>query len=69
LLSTGGLSNAPQLELRAPRTGTYYIAVEASDAVDPEDPTFVPADADPYQLSAYKQRKKAKKTTKKLTKR
>jgi hypothetical protein len=61
LVSTGGLSSAPQLEITAGRTGTYYIAVESADAVDPEDPTAVPADLEPYQVSAFKQHKKAKK--------
>jgi hypothetical protein len=60
-VSTGGLSSEPQVELTASRTGMYYIAVEASDPVDPDDATVVPTDADPYQLSAYKQRKKARK--------
>jgi hypothetical protein len=62
LVSTGGLSKDPQLELTASRSGTYYIAIEAADPVDPDDPTATASDLDPYQLSAYKQRKKAKKT-------
>jgi hypothetical protein len=60
LVATGGLSSDPQLELTAARSGTYYIAVEAAEAVDPDDPTAMAADLEPYTVSAYKQRKKAK---------
>jgi hypothetical protein len=55
----------PQLELTATRSGTYAIAVTAQDAVDPDDPTATAArEAVPYTVSAYKQRKKAKKKRK-----
>jgi hypothetical protein len=64
LVATGGLSNDPQLEVTASRSGTYYIAVSAAD-IDPEDPNSAPADLEPYQVSAYKQHKKAKKSSKK----
>ena len=60
-VATGGLSSDPQLELTATRSGTYYVAVGAADPVDVDDPTSVAADIEPYTLSAYKQRKKAKK--------
>lgn len=59
-VATGGLSSDPQLELTAPRSGTYYVAVTAQDAVDPEDATATAAEVVPYTVSAYKQRKKAK---------
>jgi hypothetical protein len=59
LVATGGLSSDPQLELTAARSGTFYIAVGAADAVDPEDPSAVASDLEPYTVSAYKQRKKA----------
>jgi hypothetical protein len=59
-VATGGLSNDPQLELTARRSGTYYIAVTSQDAVDPDDPTATAAEAVPYTVSAYKQRKKPK---------
>jgi hypothetical protein len=67
LVATGGLSNDPQVEITASATGTYYIAVQAADAVDLDDPTAVPADLEPYQVSAYKQHRtvKKKKATKK----
>src|SRR5206468_2130217 len=55
LVGTGGLSQDPQVELTAGRSGTYYIAIEAPDAVDPDDPTATVPDAAPYRLSAYKQ--------------
>jgi hypothetical protein len=61
LVATGGFSSDPQLELTAKRSGTYYIAVSAADPVDAEDASLVP-DLEPYTVSAYKQRKKAKKT-------
>lgn len=59
LVATGGLSSDPQLELTAARSGTYYIAVEAAEAVNPDDPTVMAADLEPYTVSAYKQRKRA----------
>jgi hypothetical protein len=60
-VGTGGQLSDPQVELTATRSGTYYIAVEAAPAVDPDDPTATAADLEPYTISAYKQRKKAKK--------
>jgi hypothetical protein len=64
LVATGGLSNDPQVEVTAKVSGTYYIAVESADAVDPDDATAIAADLEPYQLSAYKQHKKATKKQK-----
>jgi hypothetical protein len=61
LVATGGFSNDPQVEWRATRSGTYYIAVAAADAVDPDDPGAATPDLEPYTLSAYKQHPKAKK--------
>ncbi|HEY6761155.1 MAG TPA: S8 family serine peptidase [Baekduia sp.] len=61
LVATGGFSNDPGVEWTATRSGTYYIAVSAADAVDPNDPSALAPDLEPYTLSAYKQRpKKAK---------
>src|SRR5262249_37645775 len=60
LAQTGGLSSDPQLEITASRSGTFYVAVTAQDAVDPDDPTATAAEVEPYTVSAYKQRKKAK---------
>jgi hypothetical protein len=60
-VATGGLSDDPQLELTAKRSGTYYIAITAQDAVDPDDAAATAAEVVPYTVSAYKQRKKAKK--------
>jgi hypothetical protein len=60
LVSTGGLSKDPQVEITAKRAGTYYIAVEASDPIDPEDPSAAVPDLETYQVSAYKQHKKPK---------
>lgn len=61
LVQTGGLSSDPQLEITARRSGTFYVAVTAQDAVDPDDPSATAAEVEPYTVSAYKQRKKAKK--------
>jgi hypothetical protein len=71
LVATGGLSNDPQVEVTAKVSGTYYLAVQSADAVDPDDATAIAADLEPYQLSAYKQHKtaKKKKATKKPAKR
>ena len=60
LVATGGFSNDPQVEWTATRSGTYYIGVAAADAVDPDDPGAAVPDLEPYTVSAYKQRKKAK---------
>jgi hypothetical protein len=62
-VATPGVQQDPRIELTVTRTGTYYIAVESTDPVDPDDPSAVPPDAVPYTLSAYKQHKKAKKKT------
>jgi hypothetical protein len=59
-VGTAGLQSDPPLELRASRPGTYFIVVVAPDPVDPLDPALIPADLEPYTLSAYKQRAKAK---------
>ena len=61
LVATGGLSSDPQLELTAARSGTFFVAVTAAPAVDPDDPAQTAAEVEPYTLSAYKQRKRAKK--------
>jgi Subtilase family len=60
LVATGGLSSDPQLEITATRSGTFYIAVASGEAVDPDDATVTAAAAEPYTVSAYKQRKKAR---------
>jgi hypothetical protein len=60
LVATGGLSNDPQVEVTAKVGGTYYIAVQAADAVDPDDPAATAPSVEPYQLSAYKQHRTPK---------
>lgn len=60
LIATGGFSSDPQVEWRATRSGTYYVAVQAADPYDPEDPTATVPDVEPYALSAYKQRPRAR---------
>ncbi|WP_445149439.1 S8 family peptidase [Baekduia sp. Peel2402] len=65
LVATGGLSSDPQLEITAARSGTFYIAVTSAPAVDPDDAAQTAAEVEPYTLSAYKQRKKAKAKAKK----
>ncbi len=55
---TGGYVNDPEIDLRARRAGTYYIAVTPTPADDSSgDP--IP-DVVPYRLSAYKQPHRAK---------
>jgi Subtilase family len=61
MVSTGGLSPDPQLEVTAKKSGIHYIAIEAADPVDPEDPTAQPADIEPYRVSAFKQHRTKKK--------
>lgn len=50
--ATGGLLNAPTLHYTATHAGTYYVAVETSDAIDPNDPTATPLDEEPYVMHA-----------------
>jgi hypothetical protein len=64
LVSTGGYSSDPQLELTAARSGTFYIAVQAAGATDAADTTAA-LDLEPYTVSAYKQHKTAKKKSSK----
>jgi subtilisin family serine protease len=68
LVATGGLSSDPQVEVTATRTGTYYVAVEAAESVDPDNPSAIPADLEPYQLNAYKQHRETKAAKRKTAK-
>jgi hypothetical protein len=64
---TGGYVNDPEVDLRATRAGTYYIAVQpvpVDDAGDDGTGEPVP-DLVPYRLSAYKQPHRAKRKARK----
>jgi subtilisin family serine protease len=55
IVSSGGFASTPELKMRAPKGGTYYVSVEAPDAVDPDDPTAVAPVIEPYKLVLSKQ--------------
>jgi hypothetical protein len=58
---TGGYVNDPEVDLRAARSGTYYIALQPVPVDDTDD---VVPDVVPYRLSAYKQPHKVKRKKK-----
>jgi len=67
IVSSGGFANDPQLKLKAPATGTYYVSVEAPDVLNTDvDPVEVAPAVEPYQLTLSKspplKPKKKKKT-------
>ena len=67
LVSTGGFSATPALVMRAKKAGTYFMSVEAPDAVDPDDPDTVPPYSQTYQVRVSKSpppRQKTKTKTK-----
>jgi subtilisin family serine protease len=55
VVSTGGFATDPRLTTRVTRTGTYYLSVEAPDAVDPDDPQAAIPVSQPYQLTLTRQ--------------
>jgi hypothetical protein len=61
VVSTGGFATAPRLTARITRTGTYYVSVDAPDAVDPDDPQAAIPVSQPYQLTLTRQKLTAKK--------
>jgi hypothetical protein len=68
IVSNGGFSTQPQLSMRVTKTGTYYVSVEAPDAVDEDEPQTVVPVAQPYALTLSRQKLKVKKpATKKTT--
>jgi subtilisin family serine protease len=73
IVTSGGFSPTPELKMRVTKTGTYYVSVEASDAVDEDEPeATVPVSAT-YQLALSRKKLKtrpaAKKPKKQSTKR
>jgi hypothetical protein len=54
VVSTGGFTDSPALKMKAPRSGTYYVSVEAPDPVDSDDPTAEPPAIEPYKLTLAK---------------
>jgi subtilisin family serine protease len=55
IVSSGGFASDPVLKLRATKAGTYFVSVEAPDALDPDDPTAVVPSSEPYRLVLSKQ--------------
>lgn len=55
IVSSGGFASDPVLTFRAKKTGTYFVSVEAPDAVEPDDPTAVVPSSEPYRLVLSKQ--------------
>jgi subtilisin family serine protease len=60
IVSSGGFSATPELKMRVKKSGTYYISVEAPDAVDEDDPTAVIPASMPYQLVVSKTKLKTR---------
>jgi hypothetical protein len=65
IVSTGGFSGDPALKTLAKATGTYYISVETTDAVDEDEPTAVIPASEQYQMLVSKVKVPVKKTKKK----
>jgi hypothetical protein len=62
IVSNGGFASDPRLAFRVTKGGTYYVSVEAPDAVDPDDPQAAVPVSQPYQLTfSRKKLKTAKK--------
>jgi hypothetical protein len=62
IVTSGGFSATPELKMRVPTSGTYYVSVQASDAVDEDDPEAVVPTSEPYTLALT--RKKLKTSSK-----
>ncbi len=56
LADAGGFSAAPTLRLRASRAGTYYVAIQAADPQDPDEPDAAVPATQAYRLTLAKQR-------------
>jgi subtilase family protein len=73
IVTSGGFSATPQLEMRVKKAGTYYVSIEATDPVDPDDPTAAVPTSEPYTLALsttkVKVAKKAKRSPAKKRKR
>jgi hypothetical protein len=71
IVSTGGFAKDPRLAIRVTRTGTYYVSIEAADAVEEDDPQAAVPVSEPYELLLTKQKviTKKKATSKKRAKR
>ena len=69
VVSSGGFAHDPALKMKTVRGGTYYVSVEAPDAIDPDDPADEAPALEPYTLTLTKTPPvKAKKTKKKKAK-
>ncbi len=68
LAGTGGFARDAVLKMSSKKTATYFVSVEAPDAIDPDDPTDEAPVSEPYQLLLSKTplpKPKHKKTTRK----
>ena len=65
IVSTGGFASDPTLKMLAKKTATYYLSVEAPDAIDPDDPTDEAPVSLPYKLSLSKVKVPKKKVVRK----
>ena len=68
LAGTGGFARDAVLKMSSKKTATYFVSVEAPDAIDPDDPTDEAPVSEPYQLLLSKTplpEPKHKKTTRK----
>jgi hypothetical protein len=61
IVSSGGFSATPELKMRVTKGGTYYVSVEATDAVDEDDPKAVVPPSQPYTLTLSKTKLKTPK--------
>jgi hypothetical protein len=68
VVSTGGFAVDPQLVYRVPKTGTYFVSIETTDAVDEDDPQASPLIVEPYQMTFARTKLKPAKPAKKKTK-
>jgi subtilisin family serine protease len=51
VVTSGGFSATPQLEMRVKKGGSYYVSIEATDPVDPDDATAAVPTSEPYTLA------------------
>jgi len=68
VVSTGGFSSDVTLRMRVKTGGTYFVSIEAPDAVDPDDLTAIVPAVEPYTMALTRSTIKAPKSAKKKTK-
>ena len=65
IVSTGGFATDPELKMRATRTATYFLSVEAADLIDDTDPDADIPVSEAYALTVSKQKIKTRTPSKK----